>query len=85
MASQLRTSYKGPAGSAQAAGLRYVSAAAPGIVRQRNGRGFRYRHPDGRAVRAFSNRYATEVSAACLGPDQVVISAPASSRIQTIP
>lgn len=44
-----------------------------------------YRLRDGRAVRAFSNRYATEVSAACLGPDQVVISAPASSRIQTIP
>jgi DNA topoisomerase-1 len=51
MTSQLRTSYKDPAGSAQAAGLRYVNDAAPGIVRQRNGHGFRYRHPGGRAVR----------------------------------
>jgi DNA topoisomerase I len=41
-----------PAGSARAAGLRYVSDAAPGIARERAGAGFRYRAPDGRAVRA---------------------------------
>jgi DNA topoisomerase-1 len=47
----LRISYKDPAGSAQAAGLRYVSDAAPGIARRRNGGGFRYHAPGGRALR----------------------------------
>ena len=51
MAAQLITSYKDPEGSAQAAGLRYVSDGAPGIARRRNGSGFRYCHPDGRALR----------------------------------
>jgi len=44
-------SYNQPEGSAKAAGLRYVSAAGPGIARQRAGTGFRYLRPDGRAVR----------------------------------
>jgi DNA topoisomerase-1 len=44
-------SYNEPAGSAKAAGLRYVSDAEPGIARQRAGSGFRYLRPDGRAVR----------------------------------
>jgi DNA topoisomerase-1 len=37
--------------SAQAAGLRYVSDAQPGIRRVRSGRGFRYLSPDGRPLR----------------------------------
>ena len=40
-----------PATSASAAGLRYVSDARPGIVRQRAGGGFVYRSPDGAALR----------------------------------
>jgi len=40
-----------PAESAQAAGLRYVSDASPGIRRRRAGRGFSYVGPDGRPVR----------------------------------
>src|SRR5690242_3577045 len=38
--------------SAQAAGLRYVTDAEPGIRRRRAGRGFSYVDPDGRVVRA---------------------------------
>jgi DNA topoisomerase I len=37
--------------AATAAGLVWVSDADPGIARQRAGKGFRYRHPDGRPVR----------------------------------
>jgi DNA topoisomerase-1 len=37
--------------SAREAGLRYVTDATPGIARRRHGSGFRYRAPDGRAVR----------------------------------
>ena len=37
--------------SAQAAGLRYVTDAEPGIRRRRAGRGFSYVDPDGRVVR----------------------------------
>jgi DNA topoisomerase I len=44
-------SYKAPAGSAKAAGLRYVSDAQPGISRLRSGNSFRYLTPEGRAVR----------------------------------
>lgn len=44
-------SYKAPAGSAKAAGLRYVSDAEPGISRQRSGSTFRYLRPDGKALR----------------------------------
>jgi DNA topoisomerase-1 len=40
-----------PAESAAAAGLRYVTDAAPGIRRMRSGRGFRYVGPDGAPVR----------------------------------
>jgi DNA topoisomerase-1 len=40
-----------PLESAQAAGLRYVSDASPGIRRRRSGRGFTYVGPDGRPVR----------------------------------
>src|SRR5215211_5641745 len=40
-----------PQGSAQAAGLRYVSDATPGIRRRRAGRGFSYVDPEGRTVR----------------------------------
>ncbi len=40
-----------PALSAQAAGLRHVSDAQPGIRRIRSGRGFRYVDPAGNAVR----------------------------------
>ena len=40
-----------PFESAKAAGLRYVSDAAPGIRRRRVGRGFSYVGPDGRAIR----------------------------------
>src|SRR6476661_6505522 len=36
---------------ARAAGLRYVSDAAPGIVRRRRGKAFHYRHADGDPVR----------------------------------
>jgi len=36
---------------ARAAGLRYVSDAAPGIVRRRRGKAFHYRHADGGPVR----------------------------------
>jgi DNA topoisomerase-1 len=39
-------------GSAQAAGLRYVSDAMPGIRRHRHGRGFTYIGPDGEVIRA---------------------------------
>src|SRR5215207_7468264 len=40
-----------PQDSAQAAGLRYVSDATPGIRRRRAGRGFSYVGPDGRTIR----------------------------------
>ncbi|HUR94382.1 MAG TPA: hypothetical protein VMY76_07350 [Gemmatimonadales bacterium] len=40
-----------PTESAQAAGLRYVNDAAPGIRRRRAGTGFSYVGPDGRPVR----------------------------------
>ena len=40
-----------PADSAEAAGLRYVSDAAPGIRRQKAGTGFRYIGPDGKPVK----------------------------------
>jgi DNA topoisomerase-1 len=40
-----------PKDSAQAAGLRYVTDATPGIRRRRTGRGFGYAGPDGRPVR----------------------------------
>ncbi len=40
-----------PAASARAAGLRYVRDDAPGIHRQRCGKGFRYLGPDGRPIR----------------------------------
>src|SRR6476661_4317566 len=40
-----------PLESAQAAGLRYVSDATPGIHRRRAGRGFSYVAPDGRPLR----------------------------------
>jgi DNA topoisomerase-1 len=40
-----------PVGSAAAAGLRYVSDAAPGIARQRAGTTFHYFAPDGKAIR----------------------------------
>jgi DNA topoisomerase-1 len=43
--------YTEPAGSAKAAGLRYVSDADAGIARQRSGTTFRYLRPDGKAVR----------------------------------
>lgn len=36
---------------ANAVGLRYVRADAPGIARRKAGRGFAYRHPSGRPVR----------------------------------
>jgi DNA topoisomerase I len=39
-----------PADSADDAGLRYVSDAAPGISRRRAGRGFTYVRPDGKRV-----------------------------------
>lgn len=39
-----------PRASAEAAGLRYVNDAQPGISRTRSGKGFRYRWPDGTAV-----------------------------------
>ena len=44
-------SYLEPAGSAKAAGLRYVSDAEPGIARLRSGSSFRYRTPSGKLVR----------------------------------
>jgi len=47
----LRNSYKDPAGSATAAGLRYVSDATPGIAREGRGGSFRYRLPGGGALR----------------------------------
>jgi DNA topoisomerase-1 len=47
----LRISYKNPASSATAAGLRYVSDAAPGIARRRAGTGFRYHDANGAVVR----------------------------------
>src|SRR5829696_9081749 len=40
-----------PEESAQAAGLRYVSDARPGIRRRRAGTGFSYVDPDGRPIR----------------------------------
>lgn len=40
-----------PIQAAKEAGLRYVSDAIPGIVRQRRGKGFRYLGPDGAPVR----------------------------------
>jgi DNA topoisomerase-1 len=40
-----------PLQSAQAAGLRYVGDASPGIRRRRSGRGFTYAGPDGRPLR----------------------------------
>ena len=40
-----------PVESAKAAGLRYVRDSDPGIRRQRSGRGFTYRAPDGKTVR----------------------------------
>ena len=44
-------SYTEPAGSAEAAGLRYVSDGDAGIARQRSGTAFRYLRPDGKALR----------------------------------
>ena len=41
-----------PAAAARAAGLRYVTNAAPGIRRQRAGKAFRYVAPDGKTVHA---------------------------------
>jgi DNA topoisomerase-1 len=38
-------------GSAEAAGLRYVTDAMPGIRRKRHGRGFTYLDPEGNAIR----------------------------------
>ncbi|MDQ6689739.1 MAG: DNA topoisomerase IB [Gemmatimonadota bacterium] len=38
--------------TAEAAGLRYVTDAMPGIRRQPHGRGFRYIDPEGRVIRA---------------------------------
>jgi DNA topoisomerase-1 len=38
------------AGDAEAAGLRYTTDQSPGIVRERRGRGFSYRNPDGTLV-----------------------------------
>jgi DNA topoisomerase-1 len=40
-----------PEGSARAAGLRYVTDAAPGIARKRRGSGFSFILPDGRPLR----------------------------------
>lgn len=40
-----------PQVSAELAGLRYVSSSEPGITRQRSGRGWVYRKPDGTPVR----------------------------------
>lgn len=40
-----------PEAVADAAGLRYVTDAEPGIVRRRRGKGFSYHRPDGPAVR----------------------------------
>jgi DNA topoisomerase-1 len=40
-----------PAGSARAAGLRYVRDDEPGIERRRCGRGFSYRDPNGETIR----------------------------------
>jgi DNA topoisomerase-1 len=40
-----------PLESAQAAGLRYVTDASPGIRRKRAGNGFRYVGPDGKTIR----------------------------------
>jgi DNA topoisomerase I len=40
-----------PAGSAEAAGLRYVSDATPGIARKRAGWAFRYVGPEGKPIR----------------------------------
>jgi DNA topoisomerase-1 len=40
-----------PAKSARSAGLRYVHDDGPGIHRQRRGKGFVYRYPNGRLVR----------------------------------
>ena len=37
--------------SARAAGLRYSTDSRPGITRQRSGRGFSYRRPDGELIR----------------------------------
>jgi DNA topoisomerase I len=45
------TSYLDPAKSADAAGLRYVSDAAPGIARKRAGAAFRYVEADGKPIR----------------------------------
>ena len=39
-------------GSAEAAGLRYVTDSMPGIRRRRHGKGFTYTDPDGRVIRA---------------------------------
>jgi DNA topoisomerase-1 len=46
-----RPAVDGPAASAEAARLRYVTDARPGIRRHRVGRHFRYSTPGGRAVR----------------------------------
>ncbi|MBI5277047.1 MAG: DNA topoisomerase IB [Burkholderiales bacterium] len=40
-----------PRDSAESAGLVYVSGEEPGIRRERDGEGWRYRHPGGRVVR----------------------------------
>jgi DNA topoisomerase I len=42
--------------AADAASLQYVNDGAPGIARIRTGRGFRYRAPDGTAVRDLATR-----------------------------
>ena len=51
MGSRHDGSIDNPEGSARAAGLRYVTDATPGIARQRMGTGFRYRKPNGSALR----------------------------------
>ena len=47
-----------PEESAQVAGLHYVSDPRPGIRRQRAGRGFCYRGPDGRPIHDPPRCYA---------------------------
>ncbi|MDQ6748369.1 MAG: DNA topoisomerase IB, partial [Candidatus Dormibacteraeota bacterium] len=47
---QPSSEFSDPRAAAEAAGLRYVSDAEPGITRQRVGKGFRYRWPDGTPV-----------------------------------
>jgi DNA topoisomerase-1 len=51
MAARRRENGKHPTVSAEAAGLRYVSDARPGIRRRRSGKGFSYLSPEGRVIR----------------------------------